>query len=162
MVRKAINGNYVFRRHCEESLLKDKTVELRKIWSYFNGEPHVFLATTDSDQPRVRPVTLVHLRDKLYVTTGSDNAKVRQIEQNPKTEFCLLFEEGERKGTIRTECIARIVKDKKIKADVFSSLSFAEEFWEKPEDPSYTVIELKPIGFEYMKPESIEAIRIEL
>jgi len=86
---------------------------------------------------------------------------VRQIELNPKTEFCLLFEEGERKGTIRTECIARIVKDKKVKADVFSSLSFAEEFWERPEDPSYTVIELKPLGFEYMKPESIEAIRIE-
>jgi len=64
-LRKAINGNYVFRRHCEESLLKNKTVELRKIWSYFNGEPHVFLATADSDQPRVRPVTLVHLRGKL-------------------------------------------------------------------------------------------------
>jgi len=46
-------------------LLKNKTVELRKIWSYFNGEPHVFLATADSDQPRVRPVTLVHLRGKL-------------------------------------------------------------------------------------------------
>ena len=143
-------------------MLNDKGVELQKIWSYFSGEPHVFLATADGDQPRVRPVTLVHLRDKLYVTTGSDNAKVKQMAQNPKIEFCLLFEEDERKGTIRTECIARIVNDKKVKAEVFSSLSFAEEFWESAEDPGYTVIELKPIAVEYMKPESIEAIRIDL
>ena len=143
-------------------MLNDKSIEVQKIWSHFSGEPHVFLATADRDQPRVRPVTLVHLRDKLYITTGSNNAKVKQLAQNPKTEFCLLFEEGERKGTVRTECFARIVKDEKVKADVFSSLSFAEEFWEGPEDPSYTVIELKPIGFEYMKPESIEAIRIVL
>jgi general stress protein 26 len=104
----------------------------------------------------------VHLRDKLYVTTGSDNAKVKQIAQNPRTEFCLLLEEGERKGTIRAECVARIVQDKEVKADVFNSISFAEEFWAGPEDPSYTVIELKPVIFEYMKPENMEAIKIEL
>ncbi len=102
------------------------------------------------------------LRKKLYVTTGSDNAKVKQIAQNPRTAFCLLLEKGERKGTIRAECVARIVEDKEVKADVFNSTSFAKEHWEGPEDPSYTVFELKPVSFEYMKPESMEAIIIEL
>ena len=137
-------------------------VELKEIWSNFDGEPHVFLATVAEDQPRVRPVTLIHFRKKLYVTTGSDDAKAKQIEQNNKTEFCLLLEKGERKGTIRAECVAQIVKNKDVKADVFNNISFAKEFWESPEDPNYTVIRLKPVSFEYMKPGSIEAVRIEV
>ena len=139
-----------------------KSADLQRIWSYFSGEPNVFLATTDGDQPKVRPVTLIHLGKKLYVTTGSDNAKVKQIARNPRIEFCLLLEKGESKGTLRAECVARIVEDKEVKADVFNSISFAKEYWEGPEDPSYTVIELKPVSLEYMKPESMEAIRVEL
>jgi uncharacterized pyridoxamine 5'-phosphate oxidase family protein len=137
-------------------------VELKEIWNSFDGEPHVFFATVDRDQPRVRPVTLIHFRKKLYVTTGSDDAKAKQIEQNNKTEFCLLLEKGERKGTIRAECVAQIVKNKDVKIDVFNNISFAKEFWESPEDPNYTVIRLKPVSFEYMKPGSIEAVRIEV
>ena len=142
--------------------MNEKSAELRRIWNYFDGEPNVFLATVEGDQPRVRPVTLVHLRENLYITTGSDNAKVKQMERNPKTELCLLLEEGERKGTLRAECTAQIVKDKKVKTDVFRNISSAKEFWEGPEDPSYTVIRLRPSAFEYMKPESTEATRIEM
>jgi general stress protein 26 len=110
----------------------------------------------------VRPVTLIHFRKKLYVTTGSNDAKAKQIEQNNKTEFCLLLEKGERKGTIRAKCVAQIVKNKAVKIAVFNNISFAKEFWESPEDPNYTVIRLKPASFEYMKPGSIEAIRIDV
>ena len=142
--------------------MNDKSVELQEIWNRFDGEPYIFLASVDGDQPRVRPVTLVHFRDELYVTTGSNDAKVKQIKQNPKTEFCLLLEKGDRKGTIRAECVAQIVKDKDVKAHVFNTISFAKEFWKSPDDPNYTVIKLKPISFEYMKPESIETIKIEV
>jgi len=159
---KSINTNCVLKRRCEKSFMNNKNVELQEIWTYFHGEPHVFLATVDVDQPRVRPVTLIHFRDKLYVTTGSDDAKVKQIKQNAKTELCLLLEKGDRKGTIRAECITQIVEDKDVKSDVFHNISFAKEFWKSPEDPNYTVIELKPASFEYMKPGSIEAVKIKL
>ena len=55
-----------------------------------------------------------------------------------------------------------IVKNRDIKADIFNNISFAKEFWESPEDPNYAVIKLKPVGFEYKKPESIEAVKIEV
>ena len=142
--------------------MNHKSVELQEIWKYLDGEPHVFLATVDVDQPRVRPVTLIHLKEKLYVTAGSNDAKVKQIKQNSKTEFCLLLEKDERKGTVRAECFAQIVEDKDVKADVFNNISFAKEFWKSPDDPNYTVIKLKPISFEYMKPETIEAVKIEV
>jgi uncharacterized pyridoxamine 5'-phosphate oxidase family protein len=65
---------------------------LQEIWKLFQEQQHVFLATAEGDQPRLRPVTLLHLLDKLYVATGSNDAKVKQLKQNPKVEFCLLLE----------------------------------------------------------------------
>jgi uncharacterized pyridoxamine 5'-phosphate oxidase family protein len=143
--------------------LNDVNDELiQEIWKSFSGEPHIFLATVEGDQPRVRPVTLMHLQNKLFVTTGSNDAKVKQIKRNPKIEFCLMLEREERKGTIRAECEARIVENKDIKADVYNNISFAKEFWKSPEDLSYTLIRLQPNAFEYMKPGSIQTVRIRL
>ena len=135
---------------------------IREVWKSFGGEPHVFLATVEGGQARVRPVTLVHLQNRLFVTTGSNDAKVKQIKQNSKTEFCLVLEKDERKGTIRAECEATIVENKDIKADVYNNISFAKEFWKSPEDPNYTLIELQPNAFEYMKPGSVQAVKIRL
>lgn len=143
--------------------MSDADDELRReVWENFGEEPHIFLATTEGDQPKVRPVTLIYLQNKLFVTTGTSDAKVNQINQNPKTEFCLLLEKDGRKGTIRVECAAKIVENKDVKTDVYNNISFAKEFWRSPEDPNYTVIELKPIRFAYMKPGSIETVEIEL
>ena len=135
---------------------------IQEVWKSFSGELHIFLATIEGDQPRVRPVTLIRLQNKLFVTTGSNDDKVKQIKQNPKIEFCLMLEREERKGTIRAECEARIVENKDIKADVYNNISFAKEFWESPEDPNYTLIRLQPEAFEYMKPGSIQAVKIKL
>lgn len=141
--------------------MNDASDELiQEVWKSFSGEPHIFLATIEGDQPRVRPVTLIRLQNKLFVTTGSNDAKVKQIRQNPKTEFCLLLEKDERQGTIRAECVAEIVEDKDVKADVYDSISFAKEFWGSPMDPNYAVIRLEPVGFEYMKPGSVQAVRM--
>jgi uncharacterized pyridoxamine 5'-phosphate oxidase family protein len=143
--------------------LNDVNDELiQEVWKSFSGEPHIFLATVEGDQPRVRPVTLIHLQNKLFVTTGSNDAKVKQIKLNPKIEFCLMLERDERKGTIRAECEARIVENKDIKAEVYNNISFAKEFWKSPEDPNYTLIRLQPNAFEYMKPGSIQAVKIRL
>lgn len=143
--------------------MNDASDELiREVWKSFSGEPHIFLATVEGDQPRVRAVTLALLQNKLFVTTGSNDAKVKQIKQNPKTEFCLLLEKDERKGTLRAECEARIVEDKDIKTDVYNNISFAKEFWKSPEDPNYTLIRLQPNAFEYMKPGSVQAVKIRL
>jgi uncharacterized pyridoxamine 5'-phosphate oxidase family protein len=143
--------------------LNDTHDELkREIWDNFSEQQHIFLATVEEDQPRVRPVTLIHLQDKFFFATGSNDAKVRQIKQNPKTEFCLLLEKNEQKGTIRAQCSAKIVEDKGVKAHVFSKISFLREFWKTPEDPSYTLVKLHPVGIEYMKPGNVQSVKIKL
>ena len=134
---------------------------MRQIWGSFAPQQHVFLATSEGDQPKVRPVTLIHFQKRLYVATGSGDAKVRQLKGNPKAEFCLLLERGDQKGTLRAECITRLVEDKEIRADVFNEIPFIREFFKTPEDPGYALVWLKPVLFEYMKPGEIQSVKIK-
>ncbi len=134
----------------------------REIWNSIGPQQYVYLATADGEQPRVRPVTLIHFQEKLYFITGSRDSKMIQIKKNPKVEFCLLLEKDDHKGTLRGECIAQIVEEKKLKADIFDEISFVKEFFASPEDPGYALVRLKPLGFEIMKPGEMQAEKITL
>ena len=131
-------------------------------FGHFVEQQCIYLATAEGNQPRVRPVTLIHLRDGFYVATGSDDAKTKQIQRNPRVEFCLLVEEKESKGTIRVECIANLVKDEEIRAYIFEKIPFMKEFFKTPKDPKYALIKLEPKAFEYMKPGSIQSQKIKI
>ena len=48
-----------------------------------------YLATTDGDQPRVRPFDTAHIYEgKLYIQTGKSKDVAKQLEANPKFEIC--------------------------------------------------------------------------
>jgi hypothetical protein len=59
--------------------MADKSDYKEEVWSRFKDFQHVFLATTEGDQPRVRPVTLIYFDKRFWITTGTSNAKVKQI-----------------------------------------------------------------------------------
>ncbi|MBN2537646.1 pyridoxamine 5'-phosphate oxidase family protein, partial [candidate division WOR-3 bacterium] len=48
------------------------------------------LATVEGEMPRVRPVMLLHHDDRLWVSTGTTDDKVKQLLLNPKVEFYFL------------------------------------------------------------------------
>lgn len=53
-----------------------------------------YLATTDKDQPRVRPFGTAEIfEDHLYIQTGKKKDVYKQIEANPKVEVCA-FKDG--------------------------------------------------------------------
>ena len=53
-----------------------------------------YLATTDGDQPRVRPFGTVNIFDgKLYIQTGKSKDVSKQLHINPKAEICA-FKDG--------------------------------------------------------------------
>lgn len=53
-----------------------------------------YLATTEGDQPRVRPFgTVLVYEGKLYIQTGKVKPVSRQILENPKVELCA-FQDG--------------------------------------------------------------------
>ncbi|MDO4798638.1 MAG: pyridoxamine 5'-phosphate oxidase family protein [Coriobacteriales bacterium] len=48
-----------------------------------------YLATTDGDQPRVRPFGTAHIFEgRLYIQSGKGKPVAAQIEANPKFEIC--------------------------------------------------------------------------
>jgi general stress protein 26 len=129
--------------------LKDFKAE---IWRHFEDHSHIFLATQENDQPRIRPVTLVNFDQRSWILTGTRSAKVRQIRENPKIEFCLIFEEGEHQGYIRAAGFAEIINDRETKVKVAKHCDFFSEHWVSPDDPNYTLLELKLKEIEYLRP----------
>jgi len=123
-----------------------------EIWRRFKDYPHIFLATQENDQPRIRPVTLVNFDQRLCILTGTRSAKVKQIRENPKIEFCLLFNEREHHGYIRAAGFAKIISDRETRVNVAKHCDFFSNHWESPEDPNYTLLELKPNEIEYLRP----------
>ncbi len=70
-----------------------------------------YLATTEGDQPRVRPFGTVHLFEgRLYIQTGKVKDVSKQMHVNPKIEICA-FQDG---AWIRVAATA--VEDDRIEA----------------------------------------------
>ena len=50
-----------------------------------------YLATVDSDKPKVRPFETAHIFEgKLYIQTGKKKAVSEQIKKNPNAEICAM------------------------------------------------------------------------
>lgn len=133
-----------------------------EIWRHFKDYQHVFLGTAENDQPRVRPVTLVNFDGRFYFLTGTDSAKVRQIRENPKIEFCLLFEEGGHHGYIRATGYAETIRDRETRVKVAKHCDFFCEHWKSPDDLDYTLLELKLDEVEYLRPSESIARKFKL
>ena len=70
-----------------------------------------YLATTDGDQPRVRPFGTAEIFEgKLYIQTGKVKDVYKQLVANPKAEICG-FVDGE---WIRIQC--ELVPDDRLEA----------------------------------------------
>ena len=143
--------------------MSDKFKDFKaEIWRRFKDYPHIFLATQENDQPRIRPVTLVNFDQKFWVLTGTRSAKVRQIRENPKVEFCLLFNEGKHHGYIRAAGLAKIISDKEIKTKVAEHCDFFSNHWKSFDDPNYTLLELKLDEIEYLRPKESAVRKFKL
>ena len=67
---------------------------IEKIYQFLNEAGTYYLATTEGDQPRVRPFgTALLCEGRLYIQTGKVKNVSRQINDNPKVEICA-FKDG--------------------------------------------------------------------
>ena len=62
---------------------------MKEVYEFLNEAGTFFLATTEGNQPRVRPFGVVNIYDnKLYIQTGRRKNVSKQILANPKVEIC--------------------------------------------------------------------------
>lgn len=61
----------------------------QRVYDYLKEAGTFFLATTDGDQPRVRPFGALHIHEgKMYIITGHKKRVAQQLAANPKAEIC--------------------------------------------------------------------------
>ena len=144
-------------------IMNDKMSKVKdEVWNYFKDSQSIFLATSEENQPRVRPVTLIYFDKRFWITTGTDNHKVLQIQKNPKIEFCLIVKKEDKQGYVRGTGLAKIVKDKEQKGKIAKHCDFFSDFWESPDDPDYTLIEVSINEIEYLKPDEINVCKFKI
>ena len=67
---------------------------MQRVNDFLKAAETYFLATTDGDQPRVRPFGTCNIFEgKLYIQTGKSKDVSRQLLANPKAEICA-FKDG--------------------------------------------------------------------
>jgi uncharacterized pyridoxamine 5'-phosphate oxidase family protein len=82
---------------------------MKEVYEFLKKCGAYYLATTDGDQPRVRPFgTVLIFENKLYIQTGKAKNVSKQMMKNPKIEICAFS--GDR--WIRVEAI--VVEDDRI------------------------------------------------
>ncbi|WP_044973159.1 pyridoxamine 5'-phosphate oxidase family protein [Ruminococcus sp. HUN007] len=68
---------------------------MERVLKFLKEAGTYYLATTEGDQPRVRPFgTAVAFEGKLYIQTGKSKNVSKQLHINPKFEICA-FKGGE-------------------------------------------------------------------
>jgi general stress protein 26 len=134
----------------------------KEIFRWFKKMQVIYLATARGRKPQVRPVAMIYHRKKFWITTGTRDAKVKQITKNTNVQFCLLLKRGKNQGTLRADCRARIVKDKKTRHLLAKIIPWFKHYWKSPDDPSFCLIELVMKQIEYMKPGKMISEKIAL
>ena len=62
---------------------------MEEVYEFLKRCGTYYLATTEGDQPRVRPFGTVDLFEgKLYIQTGKVKDVANQMKKNPKVEIC--------------------------------------------------------------------------
>lgn len=62
---------------------------MKRVYDFLKKAEVYYLATTEDDQPRVRPFgTVIEFEGKLYIQTGRIKPVSKQLAINPKAEIC--------------------------------------------------------------------------
>lgn len=68
---------------------------MQKVHDAVTACHYYFIATTDGDQPDVRPFSSFNIHDgNLYILTGHNKNVGEQIDANPKVAICAMGERG--------------------------------------------------------------------
>jgi uncharacterized pyridoxamine 5'-phosphate oxidase family protein len=130
-------------------------------WAWLQPVQTIHLATWDGKSPRVRPVSLIFDDGRFWFCTGSEDAKVGQLQKNPGFEFSLMLEKSDCRGTLRCSGRARIASDLEEKSRMSARIPFFNQYWVSPEDPAYCLVELQVRDVEFMRPGEMASNRFK-
>lgn len=109
-----------------------------------------FLATTEGDQPRVRPM-MPYLTDdnRLLVAMLGRSRTIGQVEANPHVEICFV---DRKMWYARITGKARISKQQEGKQILWDSIPMLKQYFGGVEDPNFHLMEIDITHVEAMTP----------
>jgi general stress protein 26 len=136
------------------------TEDTEEAWSRIADFQHVFLATMEGSQPRVRPVTLINFDGRFWIMTDTWSEKVKQIHKNPNVEFSFTFADGDEDCCMRVTGLAKTVEDKQLKTKLAKHCDFFSKHWKTADDPNYTLLEVCPAEIVIVRPHETTRMKV--
>jgi general stress protein 26 len=107
-----------------------------------------FLATSDDDQPRLRPISPVKTDGfTVYFVNLVSHNKTREIANNPKVEVCYLDEHHRQ---VRITGVAEVVKDTAILQEVLGEKTLLRAYLETIDRSQFVLYCVRPTLVRYM------------
>jgi general stress protein 26 len=78
------------------------------------------------------------------------------MRRNMDIELCVPISKGGHEGYVRLAGEARFVIDAKTREALSKAVAFFKNYWEGPDDASFTLIEVAPTEIEYLRPNERE------
>jgi len=108
-----------------------------------------FLATSDGDQPRLRPVSPVKTeRFTVYVANLRSYHKTVEIEANPKVELCYLNDDHDQ---VRITGVAEVMTDRAVLQAIWDANPLLRQYLGQIDNPELIVYRIRPTRVRYMK-----------
>lgn len=106
------------------------------------------LATTDGNQPRVRPVSPVKTDGfTVYVANLKSYNKTGEIAANPKVELCYIDEDH---NQVRITGEAEVVTDRKLLEEIWNSNRLLQHYLGSVDNPQLVVYKINPTRVRFM------------
>ena len=108
-----------------------------------------FLATTDGNQPRVRPVSPVRVDGfTVYIANLKSYGKTREIEQNPQVELCYLSDQH---NHVRITWRAEILTDESVMQEIWQGNPLLRRYLGSPDNPELIIYKIVPNRVRFMR-----------
>jgi len=119
-----------------------------------------YLATSDGDQPRLRPVSPVRTDGfTVYVANLRSYHKTAEIAANPKVELCYLDDHHDQ---VRITGTAEVVTDGPLLQAIWDSNPLLRQYLGSIDNPALIVYRIVPNRVRYMKEWALEYHEVAL
>ena len=127
---------------------------LRLALEVIRADRFPYLATSDGDQPRLRPVSPVRADGfTIYVANLRAYHKTAEIAANPKVELCYL-DDGH--NQVRLTGVAEVLADPGLLREIWDANPLLRQYLGTIENPQLIVYRIRPNRVRYMQEWALE------
>lgn len=118
------------------------------------------LATTEGDQPRLRPVSPVRTDEfTVYVANLRSYGKTGEIASNPKVELCYMDNQH---NQVRITGTAEVLTDRPLLQEIWDASPLMRQFLGSLDNPMLIIYRISPNRVRYMQEWALEYYEVPL